>query len=280
MVLVVVAGCAGKKPRLPADKLRAQADEAYSDEAYELAVERYKTLLDQYPFDPGAEEAELRIALSHYRAGRYPEAIATLSDFERMHPTSPNLAMVEYHLGMAYLAQGSTDDRDTQSTVNALNYFRNLIDRFPGTEWAARAQLRVVECREALAGHEGVVARYYLRQGNLLAAESRLSGVLTNYPETDASADLLYRFAQAYAKRDERTGQTLALETLVHHHPDGPLAVQARAELKDAGTTPDGHDPLPDLLALLEQQKTASDRRALPRPVSAYPEGPPGGRPY
>ena len=53
----------------------------------------------------------------------------------------------------------------------------------------------MIECREALAGHEAIVAGYYLRQGNLLAAESRLAGVLTKYPETEAAAGLLFRFA-------------------------------------------------------------------------------------
>ena len=71
VVTLAVAGCAGKKPAVPANMLREEANQAYTDEAYEVAVERYKALLDQYPFDPGAEEAELRIALAHYRAQRY-----------------------------------------------------------------------------------------------------------------------------------------------------------------------------------------------------------------
>jgi len=279
VAMLAAVACAGKKPVVPAAMLREKADQAYNDEAYEVAVERYKAFLDQYPFDPGAEEAELHIALAHFRAERYAEAIAALGDFERMHPTSPNLAMVEYQLGMAYLAQASTSDRDMQATTNALNYFRNLLDRFPGSEWAERASLRVVECREVLAGHEATVATYYLRQGNLLAAESRLSGVLINYLDTEAAADLLYRFAAAYAKRNELPAETLALATLVRHHPDGPLAGKARAQLAAAGGLADGADPLPQLLAHLDRVKADADRRELPHPVSAYPEGPAGGRP-
>jgi len=101
---------------------------------------------------------------------------------------------------MAYLAQASTSDRDQQSHANALTYFRNLIDRFPQSPWAERARLRVRECREALAKHEADVTAYYLRIGNLKAAEARLQGVLTDYPETDAAADCLYRFAQVYGR--------------------------------------------------------------------------------
>src|SRR5579884_2953916 len=113
LAAALLAGCAAtKKPVVPAEQLWKEGNQAFSDEAWELAVERYKALLDQHPFDPNAEEAELKIAQAHYLAHRYAEAIAAFGDFERMHPTSPNLPLVEYHLGMAYLAQASTSVRD------------------------------------------------------------------------------------------------------------------------------------------------------------------------
>ena len=136
-VALLAFGCAGKKPVIPPEKLWGEADQAYHDEAWELAVDRYKKFLDQHPFDARAEEAELKIAQSHYAAGRYAEAIAAFGDFERMHPTSPELPSVEYHLGMSYLAQASTADRDQQAHTNALTYFRNLADRFPNSPWVS-----------------------------------------------------------------------------------------------------------------------------------------------
>src|SRR3989442_9707205 len=181
-VALVALGCAGKKPIIPPDKLWGEAEDAFNIDAYELAVDRYKKLLDQHPFDQHAEQAELKIALSYYKAQRWAEAIAAFGDFERMHPTSAELPAVEYHLGMAYLAQASTSDRDQQSHANALTYFRNLIDRFPQSPWAEKARLRVRECREALAKHEAAVAAYYLKIGNIKAAEARLRASPTTTP--------------------------------------------------------------------------------------------------
>jgi outer membrane protein assembly factor BamD len=267
VVAIVALGCARKKPIIPPEKLWGEAENAFHDEAYELAVERYKALLDQHPFDPRAEEAELKIAQS-----RYAEAIAAFGDFERMHPTSPQLPFVEYHLGMSYLAQASTSDRDQQSHTNALTYFRNLTDRFPQSEWAEKARLRVQECREALAKHEAQIAGYYLRQGNLKAAEARLRGLLTDYPETDATAEALYAFAQAYAARKEDEGATLALAALVRHHPDSPLGREAKRRLGEAGVSVDGDDPLPLLLGRIDRMREQADRQKLPRTVSAYPD--------
>src|SRR5512138_39408 len=90
---LALAGCAaGKRPVVPADQLWSEGNQAMSDEAWDVAIDKYKALLDQHPFDPNAEEAELKIAQAYYYAERFPEAIASFADFERMHPTSPNLA--------------------------------------------------------------------------------------------------------------------------------------------------------------------------------------------
>lgn len=271
-VALVLASCSTKRKIAPPDKLWSTANEAYDNDAYEIAIENYKALLDQHPFDPNAEEAELRIAQSYYNAGRYPEAIAAFGDFERMHPTSPSLPEVEYQLGMAYLAQTSTTDRDQQPTVSAQAYFKNVIDRFPESPWADRARLRLRECREALASHEADVAQYYLRHKNLRAGEARLGYLLAEYPETDATAEALYQFARWYAARDEDEGATLALATIVRYHPSHPLSVEARERLGDAVEDVDGADPLPRLVSHIERMQAEPDRQKLPTTVSAYPD--------
>jgi outer membrane protein assembly factor BamD len=278
LAVLTVAGCAGKKKVVPPEKLWSEANGAYEDEAFEIAAERYKQLLDQHPFDANAEEAELKLALSYYFAQRYAEAISAFGDFERMHPTSQHLAQVEYHLGMAYLAQTSTSDRDREPYKNALTYFRNLVDRFPGSPWSEKARLRMQECRAALSAHEADVATYYLRHGNLKAAEARLRGLLADYPETEATARALYAFAQAYARRDDAEDATLALATLARYHPDGRLGAEARRRLGDHPYL-DGADPLPALMARLDELSRQADRQQLPHTVSAYP-GSPAGSPY
>src|SRR5262249_40106349 len=191
LVVAFCVACGHKKPALPSGQLWAEGNQAMQDEAWQLATERYKALLEQYPFDPNSEEAELKIAEAYFNSQRYAEAIAAYGDFERMHPTSDNLAEIEYRRGMAYLAQHRSSDRDQQSIKNALDSFHNIVDRYPGPRWAARAQLRVRECREEMAEHDADIATFYLHRGSLRAAESRLRGLLTDYPDTDATAQAL-----------------------------------------------------------------------------------------
>jgi outer membrane protein assembly factor BamD len=273
MVLALaLGGCSNKKPVIPADQLWTEGNESYEDEAWDFAIQKYKALLDQYPFDPHAEEAELKIAQAYYQAERYPEAIAAFGNFERMHPTSSFLPTTEYHRGLSYIAQYSTADRDQQAITNALTTFRNIVDRFPTTPWAERSRLRIRECREALARHEAQVATYYLQQKSMRAAESRLRGLLTEFPETDAAADTLYVFGRAYEAREDTDGARLAFATLVRHHPDTPLAREAREELGTDGGAPGAPDPLPALVSYLDLSRSRPDRSTVPRTVSAYPD--------
>jgi len=274
VVVLLAAGCSPKKHVVPPDKLWSEGNSAFKDEAYPIAIERYKALLDQHPFDENAEEAELKIAQAQYLSQHYPEAIAAFGDFERMHPTSTNLPLVEYHLGLSYLAQTSTSDRDPQEHSNALAYFRNIIDRFPNSPWAEKARLRIRECREALAGHDAGITSYYLRHGNLRAAEARLRGLLTDYPETDATAQALYGFAQTYASRKEDEGATLALATIARHHPDGPVGREAIERLGGTKGTLDGADPLPLLVDRIDRMRAQPDRQKIAPTVSAYPDTP------
>jgi outer membrane protein assembly factor BamD len=269
-------GCAAKR-KLSADETYAQASDNFQQEAYEIAIQGYKDLLDEHPFSEHAEEAELKIAHAYYLMRRYAEAIAAFSDFERMHPTSPNLPFVAYHLGMSYLEQTSTTDRDQSSANSALAYFRAVVDRYPGSPWAARAQLRLRECQEALADHEVYVAAFYLRQHSLRAAEARLSQLLRDYPHTEAAARALYLFGEAYAKEKLWEPAGLALRALVIHYPEDPHAAAAtdtlaRLDGKPKVTT---DDPLAVLVSRLgPPEGGAAGAAGSPPPADGAPAAP------
>jgi len=270
--VVALAACAAKQKMVPAPELWETANEAYDTEAYDLAIERYKKLLDQYPFDSNAEEAELKIGYAYFLAGRYDEAVAAFEDFERMHPTSKHLASVEYHRGLAHLAPYRTPDRDREYAIRALTSFRNVADRFPTSPWASRAELRIRECREILARHEEFVADFYLSRKSLRAAEARLRNLLEEYPEMDATADTLSQFAGAYDQQGEPRAAALARATLIELQPEGPAAQEARERLALPDTPAVEGAALPQLLAELNSLLGTESRQHAPRAVSAYPD--------
>ena len=97
LTLLALAGC-GKEQKLSADAYYSEASGAFKDKNYDVAIARYKGLLDNFPFDEHAEDAELKIAHAHYKKKQYAEAIAAFNDFQRMHPLSPHLGSAPPHV--------------------------------------------------------------------------------------------------------------------------------------------------------------------------------------
>src|SRR5262249_52367604 len=115
----------------------------------------------------------------------------------------------------------------------------------------------------------------------LRAAESRLRGLLTDYPETFATAQALDKFAKVYVQRNEPEEANLALATLARYHGDSDLGRDARAQLKSLDPA-QGQDPLPILVSRIDAMRSQADREKIPTPVSAYSDRPgmQGGRGY
>src|SRR5271168_3625568 len=78
----------------------AQGDLMFAQGNYNNAIENYQHLIDQFPFSPYAEDAELKIGLAYYHMKQYSEAVSALNDFQRMHPTDKNLHLASYYLAM------------------------------------------------------------------------------------------------------------------------------------------------------------------------------------
>ena len=203
LALVALCTACGSPPKLSADQYYTEGKDAFGNKNYEVAISSYKNLLDQYPFDPHAEEAELTIAESHYKKKQYAEAIAAFNDFQRMHPMSPELAKVYYLLGKSYEKQMTTFDRDQAAADNAQGWYRVVLDRYPESSFAPKARRRQAVCRESMAAHERYIANYYLKHDNLRAGENRIKGVLESFPDTVAATRALEDLAVAYEKRGD-----------------------------------------------------------------------------
>lgn len=249
---LLLGGCSYDKV-LPSDQYLREGNAAMDEGTYDLAVDNFQKLLEEYPFDPATEEAQLKIAHALFLAERYPEAIASFQDFQRMHPTNASLPFAEFHIALSYQKQIGDRDRDHRAAQNAEVHFRTVLDRYPDSAYASEARVHLQEVREFLADHELVVARYYLHWENPLGAESRLRYLLTQYPDTEKSADGLAMFGDYFRDRGDLLRSATTWATLVRQYPQSPHIPEAQEELQElasADVTPPA-DPLPELLETL-----------------------------
>ena len=265
IVGAVGAGCSSEKVKIaPPDELYRQATQDYVDGNYPISIQTYKYLLDHYPLDERAEDIELRIAEAHYADEQYPEAIAAYTDFQRMHPTSPRLAEVEFQIGMSYVGQMDTIDRDLNAAANAHARFESVILRFPKSDYAKRARDELKAVREHLASRELYVAQFYVHKGNHAAARSRVGILLLTYPETEAASE-----AMALVASDARTTDDTELATLADeaYAESQATAAAADADGKSAPRRPPG-DAVQALRVRLAPNAVASPITPLTPPSS------------
>jgi outer membrane protein assembly factor BamD len=274
-------GCSHKKT-YTAEQYFHEASRNFRDGAYYIALEQYRDLIDQFPFSQFNEEAELRIAHADYLSGNYSEAIVAFTDFQRRHPTSPNLPFVGYYLGMCYAKQVGTIDRDQGAAQNAQNVFLTVIQQYPDSPFANLAREEVARCRRNLAEHELYIARYYAKRHNNRAAEVRLLTLASRYGDTEAAADGLLRLAAMY-RRDKRDDQAmlayLAIEQKQPHSVQAGMARRALEQLAGSEERPEAGDPLDMLLAANGRQRGGGSTEIVQVPglESAQTARQPGG---
>jgi len=73
-----------------------------------------------------------------------------------------------------------------------------VIKRYPNSEYAADARLKMDMVSDQLAGKEMTVGRYYLRSGNPIAAIGRFRAVVDRFQTTSHTQEALYRLVEAY----------------------------------------------------------------------------------
>jgi outer membrane protein assembly factor BamD len=255
-----------------------RATTAMKEGSYDIAIDNYQKLLEEYPFSDYSEEAQLKIGEAQYQNKQYAEAIASFQDFQRMHPTNPNLALTEYYTALAYMDQMGKDDRDQRAAENAQAHFQVLLNRYPDSPYTAEAKQRLKKCREELAEHELGVARFYLVWTNPVGAEARLRRLLENFPDTDVAAEGLFSFGKYFRKRGDLQRAALSFAALVRQYPASPHIDEAQSELAalkgKSVAIPEA--PLPELVESLGRPTLASARPAkasdetpvLPKDVS------------
>jgi outer membrane protein assembly factor BamD len=247
--LPTIVGCATRKPP-NGENYYVQATQEYSQHFYQASVDDYQKLIDEYPFSPYAEEAELNIGLAYYKMHNYPEAIGSFQDFLRMHPTSKHLDVASYYLAMSHYDQMGRPDQDQTHTQAALAEFQDIVRRFPESDFASLSREQIDICREMLARHDYLIGQFYVQRANYRAAESRMAELMALYPDTPIAPQGLYELGMTLEKQGKKYSAAQAFTALKMHFPDTEYAQAANRELKKLNQPIDTEeDPLKLVLA-------------------------------
>jgi len=164
----------------------------------ELAAIDFDEVERQHPYSVWARKSQLMAAYSHYLVNNYDDAIFTAQRFLQLHPGNRDAPYAYYLIAISYYEQITDIGREQKITEQALDALREVVDRYPASEYARDAGLKIDLARDHLAGKEMEIGRYYLDRGHFGAAINRFSYVVKFYETTSHVPEALHRLTEAY----------------------------------------------------------------------------------
>lgn len=239
---LVLAACATTEEapyvERPAERIYGEAAEALDQESYKKAAELFDEVERQHPYSQWATRAQLMAAYAYYENERYDDAILALDRFIQLHPGSDQLSYAYYLKALSYYEQITDVRRDQRNTRLALDALQEVARRFPTTEYARDALLKIDLTNDHLAGKEMEIGRFYLRQQQHTAAISRFTTVVEQYQTTSHVPEALHRLVEAYMALGVVAEAQKAAAVLGHNFPGSEWYRDSYALLVDANVRP------------------------------------------
>ncbi len=209
----------------------------FTDVDYPKAIESFQEVIDNYPYSDFSLLSEIAIADIHFEREEYEEASSYYHDFVELHPNHPKVAYALYRNGLCSYNQMRAADRDQAPTREAVLQFRALLERFPGSEMAGDARIRLAECEDRLALQITDIADFYFDQDDFHSAARRYDQALASFPSHTDRARTMTRLGICLARLHDTDHAKDVLQRALKLEPDEDLRETAQAELDELTTT-------------------------------------------
>ncbi|MGF1475028.1 MAG: outer membrane protein assembly factor BamD [Geminicoccaceae bacterium] len=222
----------------PVDVLYNRAAALADEGNHTDAAVAFEEVERQHPYSEWATRSMLMASYSYYMALQYDEAIFAAQRFVDLHPGNKDVDHAYYLIARSYYDQLSDIRRDQGMTESAIRAFEEVIGRFPETDYARDAELKLVLARDHLAGKEMDIGRYYLNRQEYVAAINRFRSVVERYQTTTHVPEALHRLVEAYMALGVREEARVAAAYLGHNYPGSEWYGRSYALLEGEGLEP------------------------------------------
>jgi outer membrane protein assembly factor BamD len=222
----------------PVGKLYNEALDLLAEEDYKAAAAKFEDVERQHPYSDWARKAIVMSAFAYYQGRNYDQAIESAKRYIALHPGGSDAAYAQFLIAESHYEQIPDVTRDQQRTESALEALREIVRRYPETDYARDARRKLREAYDQLAGKEMEVGRYYLRQRNYVAALNRFKIVVKNYQTSSQVEEALMRLTEVYMAMGVASEAQTATAILGHNYPTSPWYQDAYALLQSGGLQP------------------------------------------
>ena len=203
----------------PAETIYTEAIEDLDQKQWANAVQLFDEVERQHPYSEWARRAMLMSAFANYESSNYEETIAGAERFIGLHPGNKSTAYAYYLIAISYYDQIFDVGRDQGTTVLAENALQQVVRRYPDSDYARDARLKLELTHDHLAGKEMDIGRWYLKQKQHLAAINRFKNVVDQYDTTSHTEEALHRLVESYISLGVINEATQVGSVLGHNYP-------------------------------------------------------------
>lgn len=242
----VLAGCSlfGSKdePTLentpPAD-IFAQAEAQLADGNAAEAANTFNEIERLYPFSQLAKRAIVMSAFASYSAGDDANARASARRYLDLYPSDEDAPYAQHLIALTYYDNIVDVGRDQATTEKALQALREVVNRYPDSDYARDAQLKIDLTLDHLAGKEMTIGRYYLKRGYYTAAINRFRVVVDKYQTTSQTPEALHRLVEANLALGLEKEALASAAVLGHNFPGSTWYANSYALLTGRNVLPE-----------------------------------------
>lgn len=234
-ILMFFAGCSQQEVnRDDPDSLFNEAETIFKDERYLIAIEKYRDIKNRFPYSSRAVDSELRIADTYFAQENYLEAESAYEIFRELHPSHPRSDYVQFRIGLSYYKEiPENSARDLSAADRAIEAFNALIEKYPKSEFVAKAREYSAEARKRLGEHENYVADFYYQRKHYLSASYRYASLLKDFPNMGYDEEALYRLSQCYYHIRMYSNSREAVKKLLAQFPNSNFRTESESLLEE-----------------------------------------------
>ena len=223
----------------PVETLYQRATDELDSRDYEQAILLFNEVERQHPYSEWARRSALMSAFASYESRRYDDAIDTANRYLALNPASQGAPYAYYLIAVSYFDQIIDVGRDQKTTELAQEALFELVRRYPDTDYARDARLKLDMVDDHLAGKEMEIGRWYLRNNQHLSALNRFRNVVRDYDTTLHAEEALHRLVETYLSLGLRHEAVSAAAVLGYNYPQSEWYADSYSLLQGEGLNPD-----------------------------------------
>src|SRR5437588_1395720 len=230
-----------------------------------------QTLINTYPDSEFLPQAKYALAESFYRESSNSslnQAEAEFKDYITFFPVSDLADDAQLKIALTHVRRIEKSDRDRTQAVLAEAELKNMIENYPDSPLLDEAKEKLRGVQEVLS--EGVykVGTFYYQRKSYPAAVARYKEIMTKYPDYSRMPDTLYYLAESLRLNNNEPEAAIYYSRIVTDHPLSNRISSAKQRLTAMNIPVP--EPNPVALARAQAEVPRDDRGVLGKVINGF----------